>query len=729
MSLPLKFTVFCAFLISGFCGLLYQVVWIRMAYASFGIITPVMSVIISVFMLGLLVGSASGGPIVESLSRRFHTSALLCYACTELLIGCGAFCVPRMFTWGQNHLLPLGGMDSAGYLLASGGAITVAILPFCILMGFTYPFMMAFIRNATDDSASSFSFLYLANVVGAMCGTLVTSVVLVELFGFTSTLAIAAAGNGIIALMCIGADRLRARREEAAAHELPGLFAGQDKCSGIVKNRVRVRALLFLTGFASMGMEVIWVRGFTPVLKTNIYSFSSLLASYLLASWCGSALYRAHLSRSRVWPVEKLVAGLSVFAFLPIVLTDPRLEAGISTVLLSIFPFCATLGYLTPQLIDRFAQGLPSPAGRAYAINIAGCIVGPLAASYVFLPYWGVKASLIILAVPFLIWFLLFSDRPVFSRDWSIVTAVLALFFLYESYFVYEGYEEVFARTPGAVVRRDHTATVVSYGQGLGKGLLVNGIGITQLTPITKIMAHLPLACLQEPPRSGLAICLGMGTTFRSIASWGIRATAVELCPSVRDAMGFYFQDAGPLLKSPLTEVVIDDGRRFLMRTKQQFDVITIDPPPPLEAAGSSLLYSEEFYDLAKRRLGAGGIVQQWFPPGETAIVQAGARSLSRSFPYVRAFSSIEGWGFHFLASMQPIRTLSARELAARIPPKARDDLMEWFENKDTESLLNAMLAREIPLEKLLSADPGVVITDARPFNEYFILRRRFLFN
>ena len=42
--------------------------------------------------------------------------------------------------------------------------------------------------------------------------------------------------------------------------------------------------------------------------------------------------------------------------------------------------------------------------------------------------------------------------------------------------------------------------------------------------------------------------------------------------------------------------MVIDDGRRFLRRSETKFDLITINPPPQVEAAGSSLLYSREFY-------------------------------------------------------------------------------------------------------------------------------------
>jgi spermidine synthase len=157
---------------------------------------------------------------------------------------------------------------------------------------------------------------------------------------------------------------------------------------------------------------------------------------------------------------------------------------------------------------------------------------------------------------------------------------------------------------------------VISIGDGMRKRLLVNGIGITRLTPITKVMAHLPLAFLQNKPVSSLVICFGMGTTYRSLLSWNIEATAVELVPSVVDAFAYYFDDADLILNNPMGKIVIDDGRRFLMRTSETFDVITIDPPPPVEAAGSSLLYSEEFYDLVKLHLNEGGILQQWFPYG-----------------------------------------------------------------------------------------------------------------
>jgi len=272
-------------------------------------------------------------------------------------------------------------------------------------------------------------------------------------------------------------------------------------------------------------------------------------------------------------------------------------------------------------------------------------------------------------------------------------------------------------------IRRDYAATVVSRGEGRERGLLVNGIGITALTPITKFMAHLPLAVRETRPMSALVICFGMGTTYRSLLSWDVQTTAVELVPSVRDAFPYYHADANALLKHEKGRVVIDDGRRFLNRTTETYDVIVIDPPPPVEAAGSSLLYSKEFHEAVRRHLKPGGVFQSWFPGGEEKIEQAITRSLAEVFPYLRAYRSVEGTGVHYLASMMPFEALTTEKMVGRLPTSGQKDLVEWT-NKDLRSDVAAVLGNEIPLGKLLGPDPSVSVTDDRPYNEYFLLRR-----
>jgi spermidine synthase len=390
-----------------------------------------------------------------------------------------------------------------------------------------------------------------------------------------------------------------------------------------------------------------------------------------------------------------------------------------------IFFYCMLLGYMTPFIIDHFSLGSASRAGKLYAVNIIGCVLGPLVSGYILLPLFGIKWSFISLSIPFVLLFTV-SFFPGFStamgrREWGVglagVLGIIASFVFVETY-------EDSAIKAQAEVRRDYTATVISTGSGFEKQLLVNGVGMTNLTPIAKMMAHMPAGFLQVPPENALIICFGMGTTFRSFLSWNIDVTAVELIPSVRDAVSYYHPDAESFLKNPKGEIVIDDGRRYLKRTNKRFDVITIDPPPPVEASASSLLYSIEFYTLIKSRLTEHGILHQWLPGGEKNIQEAVARSLVLSFPHVRIFTSIEGWGWHFLASMHSIEVPRAEAFIARMPEAARTDFMEWFPDREMQDVVSILLSQEEPLERMLNADVNVRILDDKPFNEYYFLRR-----
>jgi spermidine synthase len=483
-----------------------------------------------------------------------------------------------------------------------------------------------------------------------------------------------------------------------------------------------------------MAMEVVWTRAFAPVLKTQVYSFALVVATYLGATFLGSLLYRRNLRKKRVRSTAELLCFLCACAFLPIVANDARwvvanVQYGkpdtLSVIILlaSICPFCAVLGYMTPALIDEHGAGSPRRAGAAYAVNVLGCILGPLCACYLMLPHLSERAALLVLGFPFAGFFLFhFRGLPAGKR-WGLGlagTAMLAAALGFTRTFE----ENLVQQNRHAVVRRDYAASVISTGEGFNKGLIVNGTGMTLLTPITKFMAHLPLAFHSGKPDSALIICFGMGTTFRSALSWDVTTKAVELVPSVVEAFGYYHSDAAQFLRHPKGQIIVDDGRRYLERTRNQFDVIVIDPPPPTCAAGSSLLYSTEFYELAKQRLKPDGILAAWVPEDANLVLGAAVRSASVSFPYVRCFRSIEGWGVHVLASRQPIPQLTPAQLAARLPANARLDLMEWQNQLSLPNYLGRVLSQEIPLEQLLRLDPEIRITDDRPYNEYFLLRQ-----
>jgi predicted membrane-bound spermidine synthase len=736
MSWATRWFLFLVFFFSGCCSLIYQVVWTRLAFSSFGIITPVLSVVISVFMLGLSCGAWAGGKWIGPLARKIGCSALFFYALAELIIGMGGLSVPKAFAAGEQLLLSSDQTDSFRYLSLSALVLAFSILPWCFFMGATFPFMMAYVREHEPRNADSFSYLYLANVLGAMIGCLVTAIVLVEVLGFRQTLWTAAIINFSIAATSGYLAWTRPRSVVNARSPAKPSTKVSRKSSPSTARRRAIKWILFSTGFSAMAMEVIWARAFTPVMTTQVYSFALIVFTYLGATFFGSWLYRRDLRRGSVRSTAGLIAVLSIASFLPIVCNDLRFLTNTgdfvgylsaTALLLSICPLCAALGYLTPSLIDEYSLGDPAAAGRAYAINVTGCIMGPLFASYVLLPWLGERYGLVALGLPFLLSSFARSGPLSTWYRWSSRLAASALL-IWSLFYSVDLAALVPMKSKKTEIRRDYAASVISAGEGLSKALLVNGVGVTGLVPITKFMAHLPLAFHTGKPESALVICFGMGTSYRSVLSWDIETTAVELVPSVREAFGFYHADAPRVLTNPKGRIVIDDGRRYLSRTGDEFDVIVIDPPPPVEAAGSSLLYSEEFYELAKKHLRPNGILQAWFPGGNPGTGRAVLRSLQRSFPQLRCFRSPGGSGLLVLASMEPIDPLTAQELAMKLPNAAADDLLEFSESRNLPAYLAQIVSKQFELEQELDPDPRVRITDDHPYNEYFLLRRWGLF-
>jgi spermidine synthase len=730
------------FLLSGFCGLVYQVVWLRVAMAGFGMTTPLVSIVLSIFMAGLALGSWASGRLARFFEQRSAGFFIFLYGAVELVIGISGLTVAPLLRAGRPFLSNHGtSWGSPSYYLASAVWIGLVMLPFCTCMGATFPLAMAGIGRAfRAKSSTSFSYLYLANVLGAMAGVIGSAFIFIELLGFTKTLWIAAGFNAVIAAWAFG--WAFARRERGGSLVAPSLFftaaSGAGAPGGIEPSPASRTALplLFTSGLASLGMEVVWTRQFSPMLGSVVYSFAAMLAVYLGATAAGSRACRGWIRRQGAGSGQFAGSASAILAggcaFLPLLATDPRISAHhyyvkVLLLLAGIGPFCAVTGFMTPMLVDRWSRGNPGRAGRAYAVNAVGCILGPLLAGFVLLPAAGERWALLVLALPLFslgVWSWTARAGAAEVKKHSalgllLVAVSVASVFLMT---LTRNFETLF---PQARVRRDYTATSIAAGQGMERKLLINGIGITSLTPITKMMAHLPLASLPAQPSNALVLCFGMGTSFRSALSWNVPVTVAELVPSVPSLFGYFHADGDQLLRSPNAKVVIDDARRFLERTGESFDVIIIDPPPPVSAAGSSLLYSTEFYQIVLRHLRPGGILQQWLPISDATVKSAFAQSLRESFRDVRVFSSVEGWGYHFLASASPMRRFPAEMLAERLPPAAARDLIEWGPATSAAGQIRIVLDRERQLEDLIQEDPQAPrLTDDRPVNEYYLLRQ-----
>jgi MFS family permease len=419
-------------------------------------------------------------------------------------------------------------------------------------MGATIPVaMLAINRSFHKDAHRSFSYLYLANVLGALVGATLP-LLLIEVYGFRGTLQVGAMLNGLLFIsamaLALWSSRLRSSKGDNNLTPVETPVRTVRSRSG---TRRRPLVLLFLTGFTSMGAEIVWIREFTPYLLTVVYSFAAILGVYLASTFIGSRVYRIW---SRTHNQEAAVVwGILGFAtVLPMLTASPQflfggLSSPIMRLTLGIAPFSGILGFVTPMLVDRWSGGDPDHAGTAYAVNVVGCILGPLAAGFLLLPVVSERWVLFAFALPWLIIAVappsagqVNEVRQAWQRTLSYALTILVVVAVFST----KSYEDQFSHR---VVLRDNTATVVATGDGMARRLLVNGIGMTTLTPMTKVMAHLPLASLNHAPQSALVVCFGMGTTYRSLLSWNIPSTAVELVPSVPQLF-WYFHSDGPEL-------------------------------------------------------------------------------------------------------------------------------------------------------------------------------------
>ncbi|MDR2709727.1 MAG: hypothetical protein LBC07_07130 [Elusimicrobiota bacterium] len=757
-----KFFLCCVFFLSGAASLAYQIIYIRLAYTYFGVVLPVLSCAVSVFMLGLGIGSYFGGKYIQNWVAKTKLKAVVFYGLAETVIGIGALLVPFLFRFSQKLLLTTGQSDSTSYLFLSAVALTICMLPWCVAMGTTFPFMMSFIREVFSKEKTSFSFLYAANVLGSVFGVLITVIVAIETLGLINSLYVAAAINFLIAATAFFMAKKFNQTFDSGFYEnsqnlqpVWNFAKGLDPVSFFKTLPQRffpfsteltpppppenfLKIILFITGFVSLGLEIAQTRDYTPVLGTNVYAFSFLLAAYLFSTYLGTLLYRRHVKNNKVISLDKCLMFLALSSFLPIIINDPHIMAPAITgrllkhfiqIALTIAPMSAILGYLTPAIIDFYSLGDAKKQGKAYAINVAGCILGPLIVSYILLPLISAKSVMIFMACLYILLFL-FSYKNIKRRFLQTAYGIIAVFLIIACGYS-KSYELFFPPTPDeaksyarSAVFRDYASTTFASNAG-GGILLVNGMGMTSKTTITKIMAHFPIA-LHRDPQNGLVLCFGMGTSFRSMMSWGIKTTVVDLNPGVIKAFPIFFDDAQEFLTNPMATIVVDDARRFIMRTNEKFDVVVIDPPPPVFSAGSALLYSKEFYEILKTKMTQTAVLQTWIPYSyPNNVVRAVAASLMQEFPYVKFYTSIEGWGVHLIASMSPIDDLTSQEIIAKMPSKAQTDLMEWLPSSIMpQYVFDVLLSHRIEPDVIMwGRKKDEVITDAHPYNEYWLLR------
>ena len=749
----LRGVVLALFVASGAAGLIYQVVWSRELVLVFGNTTQAVATIVTAFMAGLGFGSLAGGRLADT-SRR----PLRLYGLVELAVAAMAAVLPFAFTglaevyrgvWPSL-------VERPGQLtIVRFGLALAAVAPATFLMGMTLPLLTRYLVRTLDEAGARLGELYAANTIGAMAGTLLAGFVLIELLGLhlTSYLAVAlnvAAGTGALLLSRRWEtdQDTTGPRERPARPEVPRAFRPR---------RRAVLAATFVSGFVALALEVLWTRMLAEGTGSSIYIFTTILAIFLLGIALGSFLYR-RLSRpegERLGTLGLCLAGVGLLAQATVVLGSGvvgHVPFVVRTVVV-LLPATVLMGYAFPlagRLATPSAAAAGGSVGLLYAANTAGSILGSFGAAFVLAGTLGTNASVLLLGgLDLLAGAVLFAadpvgrGRPTGGRARGRLVAAglagLAVLGLVASSLdlpVTRTRTENELRRMGLPVTHaeDELATVDTLGgPPKGRRLLVGGVGVTSLTVDTKLMGYLSKA-LRPDARDFLVIAFGMGGTYRSGLELGLRTDAVELSPTVPSRMPVFFPDADRFLNHPKGRVIISDGRNYVRLSRETYDMVAVDPAPPIESAGSVVLYTREFLTEGKARLRPGGVFMLWIPYAlPLDDFKDHVRTFAGVFGHVSLVLSPGRHGVFLFGSDAPLEFTEDNIRRFLGNPDAIRDLNDVPDHRPTDA---AGWVKVVRRSQWLADDqlraflgPGPEITDDRPRSEYFLWRRAFMDN
>lgn len=749
MSTTPRTTVFLAvlafFVVSGGSGLLYQVVWTRRLVLLFGATSYAVSTVLAIFFLGLAIGSWLGGRVADRSDRT-----LFLYGVFEILIA----------AWAVLFLLTIGSAESAVVGLLRGVAqwrpagigiraalATVMLIVPVSLMGATLPLLARFAVASGGRTGWRVGALYGWNTLGAVAGCALTGFYLLPTFGYSGATWIGAAGNATVGLLAIALSRVTSPAALSSAKVVE-----PERVDRTVKMVIGAFAV---SGFCALALEVFWTRLLAVAFVGTTYAFTTMLAAILSGIGIGSLAAAPIADRVR-HPV--LVLGLvqasigaaclwtmSIFAELPANLIEWQSNSGwdwegvmratviasFLTLFLPTFLFGAAFP-LVVRSVTRNKAGIGGSVGRAYAANTIGGVIGAVAAGYALLPFAGTQNG--IQAVSMLLvasGFVLILASPGAKAFGKLAAAIVVIALTIAGF-------RAAPSNVSATVNRAHVpahhevlmdhegveGTVLVSGPTADTGhfdrvLWINAIQATQSiekgVKMNRFQGVLPLLFDREP-ETALFMCFGSGVTAGTLAQTPLkRIDAVEIAPDVLKAAPLFGEVNYNVIENAKMNFIIDDGRNFLLTSREQYDVITFEPMP-LALAGVSTFYTKEYYRLCRKRLAPRGLVSQWVPMHSLHpdIVRPLVATFAAAFPeYCAWFVNAD---LFLIGSDEPLSISYAHAQAVFDDPVLGPALRQVGIPDETELIANFVMGRDAVRAFAGDASP---MSDDRPWAEF----------
>ncbi|VAW77716.1 hypothetical protein MNBD_GAMMA13-1226, partial [hydrothermal vent metagenome] len=637
-------------LLSGVASLSYQLVWIRLLGLSMGSTSASISTVLAAFFLGLAVGSY----LAERITRN-RIDSLAPYILLEFIIGAaGLILLPVLL-----HLDAI--MAAAPFLSANLSVkfiLTVLLLGIpTVCMGATFPVMAAILIRRENAVGSGISVLYSVNTAGAVLGAALAGFVFIPQWGLDGAVYIAVGINMFIVVAALFFNRLfklkPVETSPAAAAETATVPAQKTQTQAPAM-RYRALLVLFATGFVSIAAEVGWTKYLSIFTGTTIYGFAAILTVFLTGISVGSWAIKRYIGRMQqpaVWMGVSLVmlgsallltrAGLTVipglYETINQVQGDPwiRHTAKYMVVFGILFAPTFLFGVIFPINLKLYCgdlQGVRARIGKAYAVNTLASIVGAVAAGFWIIPAYGTDVLLTVLAAVILTLPFLFVPA-IHSRHSRIVLASATVFAVllniilphinYEDLINAVEYDEYARRgmKPRYVFLQEGKAGVISMvtyndtimvlqNNGL-KESIINVKNENNVLLVESLLGLIPYF-IHDDPKSAFIVGFGGGITTRALTQTALESIrVVELEPAVIAAGRAIVDGEISALKDPRVSLEFNDARNTLLTDPQRYDIIVSQPSHPW-LARASMVFTRDFFALAKSRLNPSGVYGQW---------------------------------------------------------------------------------------------------------------------
>jgi spermidine synthase len=644
--LPLLLLLFIA---SGCAALIYEIVWFELLQLVIGSSAISLSILLGTFMGGMCVGSLA---LSRVIGARHHP--LRVYAALEIGVGAIGLAVPVCVPIVGGYYASWAGSGIAGILLR-GIAAGVCLLPPTLLMGATLPAISRWV-DTDSQGISWLGLFYGGNIAGAVAGSLIAGFYLLRVYDVATATYVAVALNvavSLLALILAGITPAIAAREPAGStRRAPDAWS--------------IYLAVALSGMTALAAEVVWTRLLSLLFGATVYTFSLILAVFLIGLGIGSSVGSA-AARSLAWPrvvfgacqillcgaiawtAYMLTDSLPYWPVNPSISTDPWFTFQLDFVrcLWAVLPGAVLWGASFPLALASVALPGQDPArlvGGIYAANTLGAIAGAVGAPFLVLwrgSQYTQQALIVICAISALLALEPASaggDRVRSRLQFAVLLvavggAALLARAVHQVPPVLVGYGRYAATRVGQ-------ADFVYVGEGLNASVAVsrlsNGVlnyhnaGKVQASSepqdmrLQRMLGHLT-TLIPEHPRSVLVIGCGAGVTAGavSIDPKVEHETIAEIEPLVPLVVSTYFSEHNfDVVRNPKVTVENDDARHYLLTSSLKFDGITSDPLDPW-VKGAAMLYTGEFFEMVKEHLNPGGVVTlfvQLYESNEAAV-------------------------------------------------------------------------------------------------------------